>query len=444
MKKYNNVSHFLVLLCILICIEPTKAGFWKVQDKEDAASFLRKEEVGQLDGSNPVVAPFNRQETESIVTQAKNGIAPVKFPRQNDLKVGSSRILRPPAEPPCACDNDSSPVASSWKCGSYLFYCPGALICEQSLNSNPFPILLTEEECSKMNDLKINEICDIEREVYSPARELSHKVCYVDGILSKFDGKCEPCRIVTAFPTPSPSPKPSPAPSPKPPPAPSPEPSSAPSLEPSLAPSQAPSPAPSPEPSTAPSLEPSLAPSQAPSPAPSPEPSSAPSLEPSLAPSQAPSPAPSPEPSQAPSPEPSPEPSSAPTACCEDPNTWKCGLYVYYCESLTKICKQSIKAGVTLVPLSDEQCEEMKTVDIGDKCIYNSEGDSANPANPPRDLSHRVCDVDGSFGIKEDEDSCDLCELVPIPETPAPVPVPAPVPAPTKAPRPTNPTRPPK
>ncbi|KAG7359246.1 hypothetical protein IV203_015835 [Nitzschia inconspicua] len=357
--SHSILPILLVFLFILIRVEPTKASFWKNQQQDNSASSLRKEVAGPL---NDVV--------EVIGSNTHQGIKAI------DSNVGASRMLKPPsAEPACLCDDDDDPRASSWKCGQLLFVCLNANLCPASLKSiDPEKeiIYLNDDECEYMQGVKIGEDCDVDDDLNpSPYPALSHKVCEsTDGILSKYEeGKCELCQTTPA-----------------------------------------PTPLTTPFPSSSPSGSPSSSPSSSPSGSPSSSPSSSPSGSPSSS------------PSSSPSGSPSSSPSAPPTGCCDDPDTWKCGLDVYYCGADGKICKQSLQAaGVNLI-INDLDCESMKNVlVIGEDTCPNG-----------KELSHKVC-----AGTKEDEDSCEECDhLIPIESvTPAPTEAPT-TPAPTKAPRP--------
>ncbi|KAG7348753.1 polymorphic outer membrane domain containing protein [Nitzschia inconspicua] len=288
----------------------------------------------------------------------------------------------------CSCSDENSPVSYSWKCGLDVYYCASKItsICSQSVTAGVTLVPLNDDECARMQAVKMDTKCIPTSTVTAP-KDLSHKVCYTSldpltGI--KFDGKCDACQSYVALPTSPPTPIPT------------------------ATPTTSPPPAPTAAPTVAPTASPTVQPTAAPTTA------------------------------------------AVPSTCtCSDKNSpvsysWKCGLDVYYCASkITSICSQSVTAGVTLVPLNDDECARMQAVKMDTKCIPTS------TVTAPKDLSHKVCytSLDPLTGIKFDG-KCDACQsYVALPtnaptlaptaaptNSPTPVPTAAPTSAPTNAP----------
>jgi hypothetical protein len=69
-----------------------------------------------------------------------------------------------------------------------------------------------------------------------------------------------------------------------------------------------------------------------------------------------------------------------------DASTWKCGQNLYVCPGTVEVCSQSMTSDVTVIKLTEAQCEDMQTKDLDDDC-------------PEHSISHFVC-----YG--ESGDSC--------------------------------------
>ncbi|KAG7375048.1 polymorphic outer membrane domain containing protein [Nitzschia inconspicua] len=303
-----------------------------------------------------------------------------------------SPVAAPTAAPAtsCSCSDENSAVSYSWKCGLDVYYCASKItsICSQSVTAGVTLVPLNDEECTRQQAVKMDTKCIATSTVTAP-KDLSHKVCYnsldpLTGI--KFDGKCDACQSYVALPTAPPTPSPT------------------------ATPTTSPTPAPTAAPTVAPTASPTV------------KPTAAPTVTPTVAPTTA----------------------TVHSSCaCSDENSpvsysWKCGLDIYYCASkITSICSQSMTAGVTLVPLNDEECIRMQAVKMDTKCI------STSTVTAPKDLSHKVCytSLDPLTGIKFDG-QCDACQsyvaLPTAPPTPSPTAAPtaAPTNAPTNAPTP--------
>jgi hypothetical protein len=118
------------------------------------------------------------------------------------------------------------------------------------------------------------------------------------------------------------------------------------------------------------------------------------------------------------------EPTSAPvespteekTSCECDVNdeealTFKCGKDMYICPSVDHICSVSPAQGSKFYDITQEQCDEMKTVGLGEKCVPLPQyGITDSGKNGAKGLSHRDCYSDfAPNGMKEDG-SCDICK----------------------------------
>jgi hypothetical protein len=97
----------------------------------------------------------------------------------------------------------------------------------------------------------------------------------------------------------------------------------------------------------------------------------------------------------------------------ESKQSWKCGNDIYVCPGIldNKICSTqgSAKTNSKYYSITDDQCNEMRSRQIGDKCLSLPEYGITNP----RGLSNRVCYKDfglGINGMKQDDQSCDVCK----------------------------------
>lgn len=100
--------------------------------------------------------------------------------------------------------------------------------------------------------------------------------------------------------------------------------------------------------------------------------------------------------------------------------SFKCGNDLYLCPGVDQICSTQGSQNTVYYYLDEEQCDRMKAVDLGSKCIAVPEQD----LDRPKGLSNRVCyggNINGRFGTKVDSGSCDECQgliRVPLPPTP--------------------------
>jgi len=95
---------------------------------------------------------------------------------------------------------------------------------------------------------------------------------------------------------------------------------------------------------------------------------------------------------------------------CETGNdsdqSWRCGNKVYVCPNVDKVCSSQGRKKSKYYSLTQDQCNEMKSVGIKENCIplpqYGIKGDL--------ELQSRVCYSSNSNGMKVDKDGCDVCE----------------------------------
>ncbi len=105
------------------------------------------------------------------------------------------------------------------------------------------------------------------------------------------------------------------------------------------------------------------------------------------------------------------DPADAPVSNCECDHddsrigSWKCGKNIYVCPGFTEICKNQVKPQFSYYPLDADQCEEMKSKRLGEKCILLP--DYGITSDQGLGLSNRVCyDADHPFGTKTDDSTC--------------------------------------
>ena len=95
----------------------------------------------------------------------------------------------------------------------------------------------------------------------------------------------------------------------------------------------------------------------------------------------------------------------------ESEQSWKCGNDIYVCPGISdnKICSTQGSTNSKYFSITEDQCNEMRLREIGDKCLSLPEYGVTNP----RGLSNRVCYKDfglGINGMKQDDQSCDVCK----------------------------------
>ena len=123
-----------------------------------------------------------------------------------------------------------------------------------------------------------------------------------------------------------------------------------------------------------------------------------------------------------------------PTSTCEcdagddHAGSFKCGNDLYVCPGVENICATQGSQNTAFYYLDEEQCNQMKAIELDAKCLALP----AQGLDKPRGLSNRVCydGTNGRFGTKVDSGSCDECqEFMRVP--PAPRATVAPTAAPT-------------
>jgi len=125
-----------------------------------------------------------------------------------------------------------------------------------------------------------------------------------------------------------------------------------------------------------------------------------------------------PEPTGKPTAAPEPEPTKNPVAepeddgiCdCEDGNdadsTWRCGRNIYMCPSIEKVCDKQPRSASKFFVLTQDQCDEMKQISIGDNCIALPQYGTKNN----KQMGSRVCYNKGEHGMKNEKNKCMFCE----------------------------------
>ena len=70
--------------------------------------------------------------------------------------------------------------------------------------------------------------------------------------------------------------------------------------------------------------------------------------------------------------------------------TFKCGNVVYVCPGMDKVCSTTGSRNSLYYPITQYQCNTMKLVEIGEKCVALHQFGIDNP----KGLSNRVCYTD--------------------------------------------------
>lgn len=114
----------------------------------------------------------------------------------------------------------------------------------------------------------------------------------------------------------------------------------------------------------------------------------------------------------------------------DNSQTFKCGNDVYVCPGVERICSTQASRNSVFLPITQEQCDAMHAVEIGEKCVGLPEHGVSNP----RALSNRVCYTDSGDGFNgyKNDGSCEECSasfLVTASPTASPVVVAAPDPS---------------
>jgi hypothetical protein len=207
---------------------------------------------------------------------------------------------------------------------------------------------------------------------------------------------------------------------------------------PTLPPTKAPTGLPTPTPTNPPTGVPTKTPTGAPIPYPTKDPTTAPTVGPTKVPTGLPTLVPTVTPTKTPTVLPTKTPTASPTtgspcsSCVVGSNTilsWKCANDVYYCPGVTSICGNQGSQNSIYYPLTAQQCEDMKDIQIDDKCVTIVDNNGNTIIG--QGLSNYVCYAgNGNMGTKVDSDGCGQCTYT-IPLPPFPVPTSIPTKAPT-------------
>ena len=200
-----------------------------------------------------------------------------------------------------------------------------------------------------------------------------------------------------------------------------PDPTDAPVVDPTGAPVVDPTDAPVFDPTGAPVVDPTESPSTPPTESPSKSPTKNPTKNPTAPPTESPSKSPTKSPTKNPTKNPTESPTLAldlveagveddGSCACEtntddDNQTWKCGNDVYVSPAVTTICSVTGSVNSKYYLITQEECELMKKVAIGEKCLPLLRYGVKNP----KGLSNRVCYSRSDHGMKEDG-TCDTCK----------------------------------
>jgi len=168
------------------------------------------------------------------------------------------------------------------------------------------------------------------------------------------------------------------------------------------------------DPTNAPVVDPTLSPSKSPTKSPTDSPSASPTKSPTADPTESPSKNPTKNPTSLPAPTDSPTQVldlivEGGSCLCpvnsKDEQTWKCGNDVYVCPGVETICSTTGSQNSVYYDITQDECDDMKLIEIGSKCIKLL----PDRITKPKALSNRVCyNSSSEHGMKEDG-SCDFC-----------------------------------
>eukprot|EP00537_Pseudo-nitzschia_pungens_P013068 CAMPEP_0172382970 /NCGR_PEP_ID=MMETSP1061-20121228/898_1 /TAXON_ID=37318 /ORGANISM="Pseudo-nitzschia pungens, Strain cf. pungens" /LENGTH=488 /DNA_ID=CAMNT_0013111051 /DNA_START=352 /DNA_END=1818 /DNA_ORIENTATION=- len=262
---------------------------------------------------------------------------------------------------------DSCEVYGTFKCGNDIYICPDVdHICSVQPSQNPVYHFITKEQCNQMQDVGLGKKCvALPQEGLTKPKSLSNRVCYPggDGYHGmKEDGQCDTCQnsfatstINSDYVTSSPS-----------------------STE-------------KPEElldlTSAPIISGTKAPEEL--------------LDLTSAPTSGTK---------------APEELQSKCSCgvnAANAGSFKCGNEVYVCPGQKDICNVQGSKNSVYYPITQEQCNQMRAVAIGTKCVPLPD----HGITAPKDLSNRVCydnEGPGVNGMKEDG-SCGICESTIVP-----------------------------
>lgn len=93
--------------------------------------------------------------------------------------------------------------------------------------------------------------------------------------------------------------------------------------------------------------------------------------------------------------------------------SFKCGNEVYVCPGQEDICNVQGSNNSEYYPITQEQCNQMRAVAIGTKCVPLPD----HGITAPKDLSNRVCYDKGGPGVNgmKEDGSCGICESTIVP-----------------------------
>jgi len=126
-------------------------------------------------------------------------------------------------------------------------------------------------------------------------------------------------------------------------------------------------------------------------------------------------PAPAPEPEPLPSPVTEPKQDDSVCACDagnEADSSWKCKQNIYICPGVEEICAGQVKNKFTYYKLTQDQCDEMKNISVGDMCIALPQyGVKAQK------LNNRVCYNNNTHAMNNNGSECKFCKNLQKPPT---------------------------
>lgn len=91
----------------------------------------------------------------------------------------------------------------------------------------------------------------------------------------------------------------------------------------------------------------------------------------------------------------------------ESDMSWKCGNDIYVCPDVERICSVQASRNSVYYSITKDQCDAMRSVEIGQKCIQLPQ----HRISKPKGLSNRVCYKDGGLGFHgmKNDGNCDSC-----------------------------------
>ena len=87
--------------------------------------------------------------------------------------------------------------------------------------------------------------------------------------------------------------------------------------------------------------------------------------------------------------------------------SWRCGRNIYACPGVDQICNSQARAKSKYYLLTQDQCDRMKSISIGENCIPLPQYGVENG----KELGSRVCyDNNGSHRMNFDKKGCNICK----------------------------------